>query len=152
MKMKTKTMTRWLAMVLCVLTLFSILMPAVNAAETDAETPDESAEVIPEVEAAEEASPTPDSTDDENEFVISPVVAALSNASAVGAMSCWEESPRASPTRSKASAASSTTSQASRPPQSSGNNKKNLLTVLRQGISLFGSYSIWPLALMTSIT
>ena len=91
MKMKTKTMTRWLAMVLCVLTLFSILMPAVNAAETDAETPDESAEVIPEVEAAEEASPTPDSTDDENEFVISPVVAALSNASAVGAMSCWED-------------------------------------------------------------
>ena len=91
MKMKTKTMTRWLAMVLCVLTLFSILMPAVNAAETDAETPDESAEVTSEVEAAEEASPTPDSTDDENEFVISHVVAALSNASAVGAMNCWED-------------------------------------------------------------
>lgn len=90
MKMKTKTMTRWLAMVLCVLTLFSILMPAVNAAETDAETPDESAEVIPEVEAEEVASPTPNSTDDENGFTISPVVAALSNASAVGSMGCWE--------------------------------------------------------------
>ena len=87
--MKTKNMTRWLAMVLCVITLFTILMPAVNAAETDVETPDESAEVIPEVEAEEEASPTPDSTDDENGFTISPVVAALSNASAVGSMGCW---------------------------------------------------------------
>lgn len=90
MKMKTKTMTQWLAMVLCVLTLFTLLMPAVNAAETDAETPDESAEVIPEVEAEEVASPTPNSTDDENGFTISPVVAALSNASAVGSMGCWE--------------------------------------------------------------
>ena len=91
MKMKTKTMTRWLAMVLCVLTLFSILMPAVNAAEADVETPSESAEVASEVEAEETASPTPDSKDDESEFVISPVVAALSNASAVGSMSCWED-------------------------------------------------------------
>ncbi|MDY6304804.1 MAG: SpaA isopeptide-forming pilin-related protein, partial [Oribacterium sp.] len=91
MKLKTKTMTRWLAMVLCVITLFTLLMPAVNAAETDVGTPDESAEVVPEVEAAEEASPIPDSTDDENGFTISPVVAALSNASAVGNMSCWED-------------------------------------------------------------
>ena len=91
MKMKTKTMTRWLAMVLCVITLFTLLMPAVNAAETDAETPAESSEVTYEVEATEEASPTPDSTDDENEFVISPVVAALSNSGAIGSMNCWED-------------------------------------------------------------
>ena len=91
MKTKTKTMSRWLAMVLCVLTLFSILMPAVNAAETDVETPNESATVVSEVEAENEVSPTPDPTDNESEFIISSVVAALSNTSAVGSMSCWED-------------------------------------------------------------
>ena len=89
--MQTKPMTRWLALFLCVITAFSLLVPAVNAAETDVETPNESAAVIPEVEAEEEALPTPDLTDDENEFIISPIVAALSNASAVGSMSCWED-------------------------------------------------------------
>ena len=87
--MQTKPMTRWLALFLCVITVFSLLVPTVNAVETDAETPDESATVIPEVEAEEEALPTPNLTDDENEFIISPIVAALSNASAVGSMSCW---------------------------------------------------------------
>ena len=76
--MKTKTMTRWLAMVLCVITLFTILMPAVNAAETD-------------VEFRRVLFDPPNSTDDENGFTISPVVAALSNASAVGSMGCWED-------------------------------------------------------------
>ena len=91
MKTKTKPMTRWLAMVLCVITLFTLLMPAVKAAETDVEAPEESTEVTSGVEATEEASPTLDSTDDENEFVISPVVAALSNSGAIGSMNCWED-------------------------------------------------------------
>ncbi len=62
MKFKTKTMTRWLAMVLCVLTLFSILMPAANAAETDVEPSGEPASINSEVDSSEEASPAPHSS------------------------------------------------------------------------------------------
>ena len=65
MKTKTKTMTRWVALLLCAITIFSILMPAVSATENDAEPSEEPASINSEVDSPEEASPTPLSSSDE---------------------------------------------------------------------------------------
>ena len=63
MKLKTKSMTRWLAMVLCVITLFTLFMPAVSATENDAEPSEEAADAAETAEAEQEEAPEENSTE-----------------------------------------------------------------------------------------
>lgn len=85
--MKTKSMTRWLAMLLCVITIFSILMPAVNAAETDAEVTDDFTAINSEVDSSETPSPTSPPSSDEG---ITDLIRSILPSEGIGDWDEWE--------------------------------------------------------------
>ena len=86
--MKTKSMTRWLAMVLCVITLFTLLMPAVSATESIAEPSEEPVSINSETDSPDEASPTPLSSSDDDG--ITDLIRSILPSEGIGGWDEWE--------------------------------------------------------------